>query len=548
MTMLSPDEIKAIQERAARLRGGSSAQTPPDGFIDYDEAGNPFMWQGGVRVPAPPGTPARRGSTVAPIINNSVTLPASATAAYTGAEIEAAVAAARAQGLNAYKIGTVWHIVDPKSGQGVRYVADTVRGETRFNEQPFNAPAGTQVKPTVADAVGGALRGLGIGGSEPNQPIPEPVQPAPAQPLGQGNAEAQEFYRLPTPGEQLRGIERGPLDMVRLPTGPGGSRDINRDTVNMGLAASGVSPTGDFEKDFRTWGNEQGKRAVLQAMNPDMDPARIQSAFFQPAMQERTAMRNQRVADLLSTLDLRNDPLENVGYTDEEMAERLRDLQEGGIPGFASGGQVMTGWEAGAKSRERELFRDNRDRQARSIFGGLTDRGYQPLNQPYTGTLYRQPGTGAMVPPWLLPAFNFRGGGYGPGQETAMRRWSGDGFIGPVDAPEREEYESYTGSGVNSFPNAGVTPQVRGATRNVGYAPRFADGGTQMLQEPVVGVGLPALQRGQIDPKFVAGEDGDEMVTFTPMSQPRMDAPYPRAKRPVQLLDPRRVLASMKRK
>lgn len=77
----------------------------------------------------------------------------------------------------------------------------------------------------------------------------------------------------------------------------------------------------------------------------------------------------------------------------------------------------------------------------------------------------------------------------------------------------------------------------------VGYAPAFADGGTQMLNEPVVGMGIRSGQ-----PKFMAGEAGPEMATFTPVGEPPpQTAPYSQTRTPVQLLDPKRVLMSMKR-
>ena len=47
------------------ILGGLGPVTKPDGFIDYDEFGNPFIWQGGKLVPAPPGTPPRPSSAAA---------------------------------------------------------------------------------------------------------------------------------------------------------------------------------------------------------------------------------------------------------------------------------------------------------------------------------------------------------------------------------------------------------------------------------------------------------------------------------------------------
>ena len=408
------------------------------------------------------------------------------------------------------------------------------------------APASpaTANKPTVADAVGGALRGLGIGGSE--QPAPSPRQaPAPvdlAAPTP--TPDIQEFYRLPTPGEQIRGIERGPLDMVRLPTGPGGSRDINRDTVNMGLAASGLAPSGDFEKDFRTWGNEQGKRAILQAINPDMGPARIQSAFFEPATRERSSIRNERIANLLGELDLTRDPMENVGYTDEYRNERLDEL---GLQGFAEGGTVATGnWLSDAKAHVGDLFEDNRARQARALFGGLEDQGFTmtDMGENYTGQLYRHPGTNAMVPPWLLPAYSSRGGGYGGGLARALGRWAntntpGQGFLTGIPR-EREENNSYTGNGINSFPNAGRTPGTFGAGTR-GYTSTFAGGGSMMVDEPITAYGEYSGE-----PRFTMGEPNAltggaptrEVMNVTPlepsspMDMPSQQAPVSRAPAP----------------
>lgn len=54
-------------------------------------------------------------------------------------------------------------------------------------------------------------------------------------------------------------------------------------------------------------------------------------------------------------------------------------------------------------------------------------------------------------------------------------------------------------------------------------APQFANGGQQILDEPVLGIGM---QSG--DPKFMAGEAGKELLTFTPMpgaGQPQMSMP-----------------------
>lgn len=41
----------------------SAATGKPDGFTDYDAAGNPFVWKGGKLVPAPPGTPKKGAAT-----------------------------------------------------------------------------------------------------------------------------------------------------------------------------------------------------------------------------------------------------------------------------------------------------------------------------------------------------------------------------------------------------------------------------------------------------------------------------------------------------
>lgn len=415
-------------------------------------------------------------------------------------------------------------------------------------------PPTATTKPTAATVVGGALQQFGLAPREAAAPAQPLGTAPPAQSLTAGSPEDNVFRRAPSLGQSLLG-QPGDVYMARLPTGPGGSRDINADTIGMTLAAAGQTPTGDFEKDLESYGNAQLQRAMFQATNPDMSPARIQSAFFQPAMAERSAMRRERAANLLRELSnlsqgVESDSLTNYGYSQDE-DNLLAQLEQQGAQSYAEGGTVGAGFTTDTL-RNRPYREGENYSPYEFATRNLAQQGYRPLDTSYTGQLYNGGRRLGMVPPWLLPSYpdTPRGGSYGPGLGRFLGRLANPNFPGQqsIERIEPEREENTNALAGNAFPQAGVEPQPRGATRSVGYAPRFANGGAQVLGEPVVGVGLKGLTQGQIDPKFVAGEAGPEMVNFTPMSAPPMNAPYPQSKRPVQLLDPKRVLMSMKRK
>jgi hypothetical protein len=395
----------------------------------------------------------------------------------------------------------------------------------------------------------------------PNTPQPIGAPPAPSSGTAQANR-TQIIYDL-----------NGRPVMERLNYGDGGIHDRPLNTANIAedLALFGLAPNGRDRyssgmaspTDIRA---AQASRNFIAASQTHQSPREISHMldYYRNANLSREGMKGSAFADqrisanelaglnspvaVPSNFDIPAQELDvaygfDTGNIPEEMYEDEDEFRT-----YADGGQALIGGGFTTKGMSRQPNREGDNYSPYQLATRqLADRGYRPMDKPYTGALY-DGGRLGMVPPWLLPQWGRgarQGMGYGPGQDNAMGSWAADGYIGGIPRPN-EPHESYTGNAVNSYPGAGVEPQPRGATRNVGYAPRFANGGTQMLDEPVMGMGVNSGE-----PKFLAGEAGPEMATFTPVGQrpqEQTNAPYAQAQRPVQLLDPRRVLMSMKRK
>ena len=397
----APEKDLPAEEGTAIVPAEDRPQIISGKVITRDEAGNVIAEQvPGLERP----------------VNVSVALPASASAALTDQDVQSAVERAKAAGLRTYQVGTVWYIEDPRSGQGVRYVSDTVRGERRFNEQPYSVGAGAgQAKPTGGQQVSELWKAFGIipGGNEAAPNAPAPVGAAPAT---TGNTPAStpgDFIRQPRTDAQILRGEQGTPYMQRVDYGGGSSFDVNPDTVKMTLAASGLTPTGDFAKDYATYGQQRAIRAGLSAAYPDMNPARVQSAFFQPAMEERSAMRKERAADLLAELrglstGTGTDPLTGYGYG-SDIEDQLDEYLRQGAQPMAEGGSLTVGTPPYMSGISRERIGGGNLSPYKLAMRQLTDRGYRPLNTPYTGELYESRDYG-MVPPWLLTSRE-----YGPG-------------------------------------------------------------------------------------------------------------------------------------
>lgn len=491
-------------------------------------------------------------------INVSIqqTQPVSTTAALTLEEMQAQ---AEASGATLVNRSGVWLAVH-KDGSITKFdptAFPRADGRVAYNPSWAPAPSTGAARATVGDATANLLSRFGVtGGSSTNQPAtpaPRPVGSPPQTELTEGYVPSEGvgagLIRQPaTDAQTLRG-EQGTPYMYRVQNGPGSFTDINPDTVRMGLAASGLESTGDFEKDFSTYGQQRAFRTALQGMNPDLSPGRIQSAYFQPAMEERSAMRKERAANLLDRLELTANG-ENLNYLapGPEEEDYLDELERGGVPMNAEGGSIQVGanpqsWYDSARNTMRNRPDSIRASGLQRSFNNLEDQGYDitDFGQNYTGQLYNG------KPPWMLPAWGGNdGGGYGPGLGSFRRKLSNS----PYPGQNMLSRFSREGGGDNmpyggGYDQPGTIPsRAAQSSHRVGYAPAYANGGQQMLDEPVVGMGMMSNE-----PKFVAGEAGPEMATFTPVGKPppRPTAPYPRANKPVALLDPVRVLAAMKK-
>jgi hypothetical protein len=527
----------------------------PDGAIDYDEAGNPFIWQGGKLVKAPAGTPLQRNSTVnPPPVNVSIqqTQPVSTQAALSLDELTAQV---ESGGGVLTPRGGIWVATWPDKSQ-TRYdpTGFPRNGQVSYNPTYVAPPAssaasGTTRRPTPleisAQALGNANRMLNS------------ATPAPASTL---LTDAESAAQTAPVGQRPMGQERGIIRsfsgqpvVARIDNGPGGIQDIplNSSNVRQDLAMFGLTPTGNIESDARTALASRGWIADELARNRSSAEISNQLDLYRGRNQSRQGRIT--AGELNAVLEPESVP------TDFSMPARepnvdfgmMGDEEDEEFRTYADGGQALIGGGGWTDSLSRKPNREGENFSPYQMATRqLAERGYRPMDKPYTGALYDGGRRLGMVPPWLLPQWGRgarQGMGYGPGQDRAMAGWAADGYIGGIPHPN-EPHESYTGNAVNSYPGAGVEPRAFGAAnmRRVGNAPRFANGGTQMLDEPVLGVGMMSNE-----PKFMAGEAGPEMATFTPVGQrpqEQTNAPYPQAQRPVQLLDPRRVLMSMKRR
>ena len=386
---------------------------------------------------------------------------------------------------------------------------------------------------------------------------PAPVGTPPASPAAP-TYDAQsvgQFYASPDPSRpqnstQVIYDDFGQPVIARINQGTGGLRDIplNSSNIQETLNLFGIKPSTNNDINLRA---ASGARQYVASMldTPGWSPARLSNDL--QYNRDLAASRAEKISggDLAALASPQPAPFDwtvpsEYALTPEEEQRRIDELAAQGTQGFADGGSVITGGEG----------YDYGNFSPHLLSRGYTERS-SDLPYSYTGQLYANSyrDNPQMVPPWLLPAritsskFRIPQGGndkprYGPGLDIAMQRWTdqrNDPGVLLRDWPNRAAHGPY----VPPPPTFTPPPPLPANTMRVGYAPAFADGGTQMLNEPVVGMGIRSGQ-----PKFMAGEAGPEMATFTPVGEPPpQTAPYSQTRTPVQLLDPKRVLMSMKR-
>lgn len=331
-------------------------------------------------------------------------------------------------------------------------------------------------------------------------------------PVPQGKREVSEI-RGPTsalgqPGE-IMGYE--------IPT-PGGSAQYNVGQAQQDLRAAGIIPSGNNQKDLDAGNAAVAKRALM--LDEYKDPLVVQSMFDTLNRGTDVYSRAKAVAaeEAAAKAAYSGGRLPAAG-TDQLTAAGLRDFLtpenvQSYLPDdyeFAEGGTLTVGTD---DDKTRQTTMPGMDSMEAPVPGGGGPR------YTHNGNIQRVIDGQKMT----MPA---TGGNFVPSERFGMSGWQEqydkDLWGGARPATGSINQAIYQvlfprwlqgTRRIKDMPGGGAWNWngTDAPTASIGGKPyRFANGGSMMLNEPVVGMGMESGQ-----PKFLAGEAGPEQLDFTP--------------------------------
>jgi hypothetical protein len=281
------------------------------------------------------------------------------------------------------------------------------------------------------------------------------------------------------------------------------------------LQQRGFRSTGDFLGDLEAVGQSGQLAAQLQGVNPDLGNAQ---AFDLMRMIMETG-KKPTTASVTTNLEQSANPLPAWDFFQAEGAENVAGMLDedlGGYTGRVMGRKIRAPSMGEYRNEVRE-YRDRRRQLAATREAQLdAERAARMGGAQFSGL-------GASgAPSWLAPW-----------QIDLVRRAQQAGHVNPYGAGDFAQ--TPIGGGIY-FKNTPGLPaiyrQAYGGTNYVG-APRMADGGGFMTEEPIVMVGMYSGQ-----PKAVAGEPHSpggppmpERIKVEPMVRPSARPPVPQMRR-----------------
>lgn len=322
-----------------------------------------------------------------------------------------------------------------------------------------------------------------------------------------------------------------------IPTpGGGGSAQYHVGTAQQDLRAAGIIPSGNNQKDLDAGNAAVAKRALM--LDEYKDPLVVQSMFDTLNRGTDVYSRAKAVAaeEAAAKAAYSGGRLPAAG-TDQLTAAGLRDFLtpenvQSYLPDdyeFAEGGTLTVGTD---DDKTRQTTMPGMDSMEAPVPGSrMTDVNNAFARQAGTGPRYTHNGNIQRVIDGQKMTMPATGGNFVPSERFGMSGW-------------QEQYDKdlwggarpATGS-INQAIYQVLFPRWLQGTRRIkdmpgsgawdwngtdansasigGQTYRFANGGSMMLNEPVVGMGMESGQ-----PKFLAGEAGPEQLDFTPAGPP----------------------------
>jgi hypothetical protein len=318
----------------------------------------------------------------------------------------------------------------------------------------------------------------------------------------------------------------GALSRIRLPNPDGtGSYDMPVDpsSVTQYLSPFGLAPTGNAEKDAST--ALAAKAFTGDLIGRGYDTGAITNILDYYRRANRTRAERITAGDLTALLEPASAPPEFARSLD--VGAPVLEEEEP-IPMFASGGTVTSGTNLGAKH-------------------GTGGREVNPLSMKPNEYNVNAGPTNEQYENFYFPWRQWADDGYFPDLTRNIRekfgdnlRWAGGRYYGTDRYGQTVSMSPYGGN-----PSKPILPRDQWGRPIYGQnhpsqGPRaMADGGSLMLDEPTVGMGLMSGE-----PQFLAGEAGPERMDITPMGgggmpptgMPTPPQPAPRTE-PEQRLD-----------